>query len=222
MILAAARSTEGACARDSRRAPRARRAIAGVDDRSSRRRPTATLGDLGTPVAFELARRLRKAPRAIAQEICRRASARSDGIARVEAAPNGYLNVFLDRPAFLLPRLGLLDAAARAAAAGRQDHRRAHRDQPEQGRAHRPPAQLRARRHARARAALPRHAGRSPELHRRHRRPGRRRRRRLPRARGPKSLDEVRAHRRLHALRLLLLGSLRARHRVVRARTRSA
>jgi len=31
--------------------------------------PNRTLGDLGTPVAFELARRLRKAPRAIAQEI---------------------------------------------------------------------------------------------------------------------------------------------------------
>ena len=31
--------------------------------------PTRELGDLGTPVAFELARRLRKAPRAIAAEI---------------------------------------------------------------------------------------------------------------------------------------------------------
>ena len=31
--------------------------------------PNRELGDLGTPVAFELARRLRKAPRAIAQEI---------------------------------------------------------------------------------------------------------------------------------------------------------
>ena len=29
--------------------------------------PNRELGDLGTPVAFELARRLRKAPRAIAQ-----------------------------------------------------------------------------------------------------------------------------------------------------------
>ena len=31
--------------------------------------PTRELGDLATPAAFELARRLRKAPRAIAQEI---------------------------------------------------------------------------------------------------------------------------------------------------------
>jgi arginyl-tRNA synthetase len=68
--------------------------------------PNRTLGDLGTPVAFDLARRLRKAPRAIAQELAT-ALGPVAGIARVEAAPNGYLNVFLDRPAFLLSRLGL-------------------------------------------------------------------------------------------------------------------
>jgi arginyl-tRNA synthetase len=68
--------------------------------------PNRSLGDLGTPVAFELARRLRKAPRAIAQEIAG-ALGPIDGIARVDAAPNGYLNVFLDRPGFLLARLGL-------------------------------------------------------------------------------------------------------------------
>ena len=68
--------------------------------------PNRTLGDLGTPVAFDLARRLRKAPRAIAQELAT-ALGPVPGIARVEAAPNGYLNVFLDRPAFLLSRLGL-------------------------------------------------------------------------------------------------------------------
>ena len=68
--------------------------------------PNRTLGDLGTPVAFDLARRLRKAPRLIAQELAA-ALGPIPGIARVEAAPNGYLNVFLDRPAFLLSRLGL-------------------------------------------------------------------------------------------------------------------
>src|SRR6188768_4274763 len=66
--------------------------------------PTRDLGDLGTPVAFELARRLRKAPRAIAQEIAG-AFGRLDGIRQVTAAPNGYLNFFFDRPAFLLQRL---------------------------------------------------------------------------------------------------------------------
>ncbi len=68
--------------------------------------PNRTLGDLGTPVAFDLARRLRKAPRAIAQDLASRMGT-IPGIARVEAAPNGYLNVFLDRPGFLRTRLGL-------------------------------------------------------------------------------------------------------------------
>ena len=71
--------------------------------------PNRTFGDLGTPVAFELARRLRKAPRAIAQEVASRFTPGS-GVSRVEAAPNGYLNVFLDRPAFLMQRLGIGDA----------------------------------------------------------------------------------------------------------------
>src|SRR5687768_8682381 len=62
--------------------------------------PTRELGDLATPVAFELARRLRKAPRAIAQELAAALGA-IDGISRVEAAPNGYLNIYLDRVAFV-------------------------------------------------------------------------------------------------------------------------
>ena len=68
--------------------------------------PNRALGDLGTPVAFDLARRLRKAPRAIAQELAG-ALGPIPGVARIDAASNGYLNVFLDRPAFLLARLGL-------------------------------------------------------------------------------------------------------------------
>jgi arginyl-tRNA synthetase len=70
--------------------------------------PNRTLGDLGSPAAFDLARRLRKAPRAIAQEIAAAAGA-IEGVQRVEAAANGYLNVFLDRPRFLLQRLGVLE-----------------------------------------------------------------------------------------------------------------
>src|SRR5262245_31448184 len=75
--------------------------------------PNRTFGDLGVPVAFELARRLRKAPRIIAQEIAATFAA-GDGIQRVEAAANGYLNVFLDRPSFLLSRLGVTDPPAPA------------------------------------------------------------------------------------------------------------
>jgi len=66
--------------------------------------PNRELGDLGTPVAFELARRLRKAPRAIAQEIAEAFGA-LDGVRRVGAAPNGYLNFFLERREFLIDRL---------------------------------------------------------------------------------------------------------------------
>ena len=58
--------------------------------------PRRALGDIAVPVAFALARRLRKAPRAIAQELAA-ALGPIDGVARVEAAPNGYLNLFLDR-----------------------------------------------------------------------------------------------------------------------------
>src|SRR5262245_35830385 len=66
--------------------------------------PNRDLGDLGTPVAFELARRLRKAPRAIAQEIASDFGT-LEGVSQVAAAPNGYLNFFLERPTFLRERL---------------------------------------------------------------------------------------------------------------------
>jgi arginyl-tRNA synthetase len=62
--------------------------------------PTRALGDFAVPLAFSLARRLRKAPRAIAQEVAG-ALGSIDGVSRIEAAPNGYLNFFLDRPAFV-------------------------------------------------------------------------------------------------------------------------
>ena len=67
--------------------------------------PNRALGDLAVTVAFQLARTLRKPPRAIAQELV---GVLGDvpGIARVEAAPNGYLNLSLDRRAFVLERVG--------------------------------------------------------------------------------------------------------------------
>ena len=61
--------------------------------------PKRTLGDLGVTVAFELARILRKAPRAIANEIVESIGP-IQGISHAEAAPNGYVNVFLDRIVF--------------------------------------------------------------------------------------------------------------------------
>ncbi len=62
--------------------------------------PRRALGDLAVPLAFELARRLRKPPRAIAQELAG-ALGTIDGVSRIEAAPNGYVNFFLDRPSFV-------------------------------------------------------------------------------------------------------------------------
>ena len=62
--------------------------------------PRRALGDLAVPLAFELARRLRKAPRAIAQDIVG-AIGRPDGFTRIDAAPNGYVNFFLDRPSHI-------------------------------------------------------------------------------------------------------------------------
>jgi arginyl-tRNA synthetase len=62
--------------------------------------PRRALGDMAVPLAFELARRLRKAPKVIAQEIVAGLGP-VDGVARAEAAPNGYINVFLDRAALV-------------------------------------------------------------------------------------------------------------------------
>jgi len=62
--------------------------------------PSITLGELALPVAFELAKRLRKAPRAIATELAAELTAALpslEGVASVEVAGAGYLNVRLDR-----------------------------------------------------------------------------------------------------------------------------
>ncbi len=75
--------------------------------------PTRALGDLAVPVAFQLARALRKAPTAIAQELAD-AIGTIPGIARIVAAPNGYLNLYLDRQAFFLPRARMQVAPERA------------------------------------------------------------------------------------------------------------
>ena len=73
--------------------------------------PRRALGDLAVPLAFELARRLRKAPRVIAQEIAG-ALGTVEGVSKIEAAPNGYVNFFLDRAAFLSARLTRPPAAS--------------------------------------------------------------------------------------------------------------
>ena len=60
--------------------------------------PSVTMGELALPIAFELAKRLRKAPRAIATELAAELSSQlPEGIASVEVAGAGYLNIRLDR-----------------------------------------------------------------------------------------------------------------------------
>ena len=68
--------------------------------------PRTALGDLAFPAAFELAKQLKqttgekRAPRAIAEQL-RAALESTEGVARVEVAGAGYLNVFYDRAGFL-------------------------------------------------------------------------------------------------------------------------
>ena len=177
--------------------------------------PRRALGDLAVPLAFELARRLRKAPRAIAQEIAARLGP-IDGIARIEAAPNGYVNFFLDRPAQFARWL--------TPAAGSRPRRGAPRARRSSSTPRSIPNKAAHIGHLRNAALgdafgrLLRFLGRTVEIQNyiddtgvqvadvavgfrelEH-----------------KALDEVRADRRHHAVRLLLLGPLRARHRVVR------
>ncbi|HXM94222.1 MAG TPA: arginine--tRNA ligase [Candidatus Dormibacteraeota bacterium] len=63
------------------------------------RPPKIEMGEAASPVSFELAKRLKRAPRQIAQEIANSLGP-VEGIARVEVAGAGYLNVYFDRGAF--------------------------------------------------------------------------------------------------------------------------
>ena len=60
--------------------------------------PSVALGEIALPVAFELAKRLRKAPRVIATELADSLQG-VEGVASVEVAGAGYLNVRLERAA---------------------------------------------------------------------------------------------------------------------------
>lgn len=78
------------------------------------RPPRIELGEAASPVCFELAKQLKKAPRLIAQEIAN-SFARVEGIARLEVAGGGYLNAYLDRGAFWKSAVEERSGAARAA-----------------------------------------------------------------------------------------------------------
>lgn len=63
------------------------------------RPPKIEMGEAASPVCFELAKRLKKAPRQIAQEIAN-SIGKVEGVARIEVAGGGYLNASFDRGAF--------------------------------------------------------------------------------------------------------------------------
>jgi arginyl-tRNA synthetase len=63
------------------------------------RPPRLNMGEVASPVCFELAKRLKKPPRALAQEIANSIKP-IEGVARMEVAGGGYLNAFIGRPAF--------------------------------------------------------------------------------------------------------------------------
>ncbi len=63
------------------------------------RPPKIEMGEAASPVCFELAKRLKKAPRIIAQEIATKIG-KVEGVARIEVAGAGYLNAYFDRAAF--------------------------------------------------------------------------------------------------------------------------
>jgi len=56
----------------------------------------ASFGEIAVPAAFQLARQLKKAPKAIAGELSNAVGA-IEGVAAIEIAGNGYMNVRLDR-----------------------------------------------------------------------------------------------------------------------------
>src|SRR5262245_60768625 len=58
--------------------------------------PKIEFGELATPVPFELARALKKAPKAIAEELIAKLG-KIDGIERMSVAGAGYINFHLDR-----------------------------------------------------------------------------------------------------------------------------
>ena len=71
------------------------------------RPPRIEMGEMATPVCFDLAKQLKKSPRILAQEIANKVGP-IEGVARFEVAGAGYLNAYLDRAAFFA------DVAARA------------------------------------------------------------------------------------------------------------
>src|SRR2546425_12804350 len=70
----------------------------------------SSFGEIAVPAAFQLARQLKKPPKVIAGELSAAAGA-IEGVAAIEIAGNGYLNLRLDRGYYAA---GLLSGGAAA------------------------------------------------------------------------------------------------------------
>jgi arginyl-tRNA synthetase len=79
------------------------------------RPPQLSMGESASPLCFELAKRLKKSPRLLAQDIANSLPP-IDGIARVAVAGGGYLNAYFDRTAFFRAVCEKAGPAAAAAA----------------------------------------------------------------------------------------------------------
>ena len=165
-------------------------------------------GEMAVPAAFQLAKQLRQAPRKIAAELAAEIGPIA-GVAALEVAGNGYLNVRLDRGAFAA---GLLAGEEERAAGGGEKIIVEHTNINPNKAAH-----IGHLRNAtlgdtfvRMLRALRRDRG-GAELHRQHRRAGGRRRGRLPLPGEQNTGGRARADGGSRGpVRLLLLGPLRA------------
>ncbi len=63
--------------------------------------PNTEMGDLATPVCFELAKMLKRAPRQIAQQIVESFDTPPPGCSSITVAGGGYVNIFFDRNRFV-------------------------------------------------------------------------------------------------------------------------
>src|SRR5437763_7934129 len=80
--------------------------------------PSVALGEFALPLSFELAKKLRKAPRKIAEEIVA-GLGKVEGFAGFEVAGAGYINAKVDREAYAAGILENLPQGRR----GTEEHR---------------------------------------------------------------------------------------------------
>ncbi len=81
------------------------------------RPPRIEMGEVASPVCFDLAKRLKRAPRQIAQEIVGELG-RIEGVERLEVAGGGYINAYLDRASFFRAAFAGAGAPGATAVAG--------------------------------------------------------------------------------------------------------